>query len=230
MSWLFTNFEFVFGLALDHIRLSITPIVVGLLLSIPIGWLANRNAKLRGIVLTAGSLLYTVPSLPLFVALPTILGTQITNEINVVIGLSIYAVALMVRSMSDALDSVSPEVKQAASAMGYSDARRFLLVELPLAGPVLLAGIRVVSASSIALVSVGALVGVRSLGSLFTNGFQRNFPEEIIIGIVGTLLIAAVFDLILVTVGRILMPWSRKDGATKNRSQATPARSTEVAA
>jgi osmoprotectant transport system permease protein len=115
----------------------------------------------------------------------------------------------MVRVTADALASVEPAVAQSATAVGFSPWARFWQVELPLSGPVLLAGLRVVSVSTVSLVSVGALIGVSSLGNLFLDGFYRSFPTEIVIGIVGTIVIALAFDAVLVLCGRLLMPWAK---------------------
>jgi osmoprotectant transport system permease protein len=125
-----------------------------------------------------------------------------------VVALSIYAIALLVGTSANAFASVSPAVLDAATASGYSDAGRGLRVELPLAGPVLLAGLRVASVSTVSLVSVGALIGVSSLGSLFTDGFRRDFTTEIVVGVVATVVVALIFDLVLVVTGRLLLPWS----------------------
>ncbi|MBC7763977.1 MAG: ABC transporter permease subunit, partial [Candidatus Saccharibacteria bacterium] len=163
-------------------------------------------------------LLYTIPSLPLFVILPYVLGTRITDDRNIVVALTIYAIAMMVRTAADALAAVPADAIEAATAMGYSPWTRFWLVEFPLAGPVLLAGLRVVSASTIALVSVGAIIGSANLGYLFTNGKQRGFLEEILIGIVASLVIALVFDVLLVLLGRMLMPWNRRRDRAQARS------------
>jgi len=220
VNWTLSNLDLILELTLNHIRLSAIPIVLGFVIAIPLGWLANRRRLARGVIITAGSLLYTIPSLPLFVILPYILGTQIRSELNVIVALTIYAVAVMVRSAADALASVSENSKQAATAVGFSTWGRFWRVEFPLAGPVLLAGVRVVSVSTIALVSVGALIGSRNLGYLFTNGKQRNFLEEILVGIVASLLIALVFDVVLVALGRILMPWNRPGSAAAAAASA----------
>ena len=208
MDWAIANSELIFDLALTHISLCVVPIILSFVLSIPIGWLANRRPWARTAIISGGSLLYTIPSLPLFVMLPYILGTRITDPINIVVALTIYAIAMMVRSASDALAAVPADAINAATAMGYSRWGRFWRVELPLAGPVLLAGARVVSVSTIALASVGAIIGSANLGYLFTNGKQRDFLDEIIIGIIATLVIALVFDVILVLIGRALMPWN----------------------
>lgn len=209
MTWVWTNFDLIWGLALTHIWLSVFPVVIGFLLSIPLGYLANRNAIARSVLLSVGGILYTIPSLALFVIIPVILGTTLLDPINVVIALTIYAVAIMVRSATDAFASVSAPVQDSATSVGFSTMQRFFAVDLALAGPVLLAGIRVVSVSTVSLVSVGAVTGISSLGFLFTDGFQRSFYTEIWAGIAGTIIIAAVFDVLLVLAGRALMPWTQ---------------------
>ena len=175
MSWTLDNLDLVAELTLSHIRLSVVPIVLSFVIAVPLGWVANRNPTLRAVTISAGSLLYTIPSLPLFVILPYILGTRVLSEVNVLVALTIYGVAVMVRSAADALASVDKDTRQAATAVGYSSWTRFWRVELPLAGPVLLAGLRVVSVSTIALVSVGAIIGSRNLGYLIP---QRSAAQQ----------------------------------------------------
>ena len=138
------------------------------------------------------------------------LTLPILNPLNVTIALLIYAVAIMVRSAADAFASVSDDVRGSARAQGFSGPQLFWRVELPLAGPVLLAGVRVVSVSTISLATVAALVGIPSLGGFFTDGFQRSFLTEIITGLVSVLVLAAVFDVVIGLIGRALMPWNRR--------------------
>ncbi len=209
MQWLWENRELVFGLTLEHVGLSVIPIIVGFIACIPLGWLANRFRMTRAIQLTLFGILFTIPSLALFVTLPSVLGTKILNPINVVVALTIYAIAIMVRGAADAFESVSRDVIQSATAVGFSSISRFWTVEFPLAGPVLLANLRVVSVTTVSLLSVGALVGNGALGYLFINGYQRDFPTEVMIGIVFTLIVAIAFDQALVGIGRLLMPWTR---------------------
>ncbi|MEJ7775025.1 MAG: ABC transporter permease subunit [Nocardioidaceae bacterium] len=217
MSWTFDNLDLIREYTLNHARLAIIPILVSFLLSIPLGWVANRTPLLRSVVITGGSLLYTIPSLPLFVILPLIIPTGVLDDTNLVVALSIYGVAIMSRSAADALASVDQTTVDAATAVGYSSGTRFFKVELPLAGPVLLAGIRVVSVSTIALVSVGVIIGSENLGYLFQNGKQRGILEEVVVGIVLSLLLALIFDLVILMVGRILMPWTREPSARGGR-------------
>lgn len=220
LNWITTNFGLIWGLTVTHTALAAVPIVLGFVVAVPLGWVANRFRPVRSLIVGGGSLLYTIPSLPLFVILPYLLGTRITDPVNVVVGLTVYAIALMVRLSSDAFGAVAAEVKDSATAVGYSGWQRFWRVEFPLAGPVLLAGMRVVSASTVALVSVGALIGSANIGFLFTDGRQRQFLEEILVGVVASLVIALVFDAVLVAIGRILMPWSRRTARQPRRRAA----------
>ena len=216
MNWLVNNWELIPELSLEHLRLSIAPIVFGFLISIPLGWVAFRFRWSRGVVLTVAGLLYTIPSLAMFIILPPILGISALSELNVTIALTVYAVAIMARSVAEALESVEPDVRQAATAMGYGAWRRFWAVEFPLAGPVILAGLRVAAVSTVALVTVGVLVGVKSLGYLFTDGSQRNILVEVLSGVIATMVLALLLDRVLVIVGRIVMPWApRKPARTK---------------
>lgn len=207
--WVANNSAKIGELTLDHLALSWPAILASFLLALPIGWLAHRFRPAREIVVVAAGLLYVIPSLAMFVVMPLVLGTSILSPLNVIVAMTLYGLALQIRSTADAFDTVPGDVRQAAIAMGYPTWRRILGVELPLAGPGLLAGIRVVAASTISLVSVGALIGVSSLGTLFTEGFQRSFPTQIIVGLLGTVLLAVLIDAALILIGRLTMPWRR---------------------
>lgn len=194
----------------EHLYLSLLPLLLGVLLALPLGRLAQRVGWLREALQNIANVFYTIPSLALFVILPGLMGTPLLSPLNVVIALTLYTAALLVRPVRDALDSVPGHIVAAATAMGYRPGRRLLAVELPLAVPVLAAAVRVASVSNISLVSVGALVGIGGLGRLFTDGFQRDYPEQILIGIVLTLLLALVVDLVLVLLWRLATPWARR--------------------
>ncbi len=217
MSWTFNNLDLIGEVTLTHVRLAVLPIVLSFVLAIPLGWLANRTPLMRSVVITTGSLLYTIPSLPLFVVLPLIIPTRVLDDTNLVVALTIYGVAIMARSAADALASVDQPTIDASTAVGYSTRARFFRVELPLAGPVLLAGIRVVSVSTIALVSVGVIIGSKNLGYFFQNGSQRGILEEVVVGILISLLLALLFDLLIVGLGRLLMPWNTKTATRTGR-------------
>lgn len=210
MAWILDNLPRILELSLAHLLLAAPAIAAAFLLALPIAWAANRLRPLREIVVSGTGLLYAVPSLPMFIVLPIILGTGVRDMLNVIVALTIFGLALMVRSAADALDSVDSGVRLASTAVGYSAALRFFTVELPLAGPALLAGLRVVSVSTISLVSVSAVLGVQSLGSLFTDGFERGILPSILAGIAFTAVLAILLDLLLVAAGRLTMPWARR--------------------
>jgi len=218
VTWVVNNVDLIIELTLAHIRLSIVPIVLGFVIAIPLGWLAYRYRLTRGLILTFIGLLYTIPSLAMFVILPPLLGIGFLSEANVLIALTIYAVAIMARSVADALASVDADVRQAAVAVGYSSWSRFWTVDLPLAGPVLLAGLRVVAVSTVSLATVGIVIGVQSLGYLFTNGYERGILASVLMGVVMTVIVALVFDRLLVLLGRWLMPWTRLDRPAAGRA------------
>ncbi|MBQ0710250.1 MULTISPECIES: ABC transporter permease subunit [unclassified Ochrobactrum] len=197
-------------LFLWHLGLSVVPVLIGLALALPLGWLAQRAGLFKTALLGASGLLYTIPSLALFVLLPAILGTKILDPINVVVALTLYALALLVRTVSDGLDAVSPDVLQAANAMGYRRLPRFIFVELPLAVPVIAAGLRVAVVSNVSIVSVAALVGTPQLGVLFTQGLQLHFLTPIIAGIVLCVILAAFLDGVIVWASGRLTPWQPK--------------------
>lgn len=209
MTWVGNNIDLIARLTLDHIWLSSIPIVLGAVIAVPLGWLAFRFRRIRGSLLTSVGVIYTIPSLALFVLLPPLLGLPFLSPASVIIALTLYAVAIMVRSAADAFESVDPAVLRSATAVGFESWQRVLFVELPLAGPVIIAGLRVVAVSTVSLVTVGVLVGVQSLGYFFTDGFQRRIEAEILTGIVMTVAVAVLFDIVLLGIGRALMPWGR---------------------
>jgi osmoprotectant transport system permease protein len=218
MSWVADNAGLIAALTLEHLRHSVLPIVWGLAVSLPLGWIAHRWRLVRGPLIVATGLLYTLPSLALLPLLPVVFGISALSELNLLLALTIYAVAILVRAVADGFDSVDPDVRRAAVAVGYGPARRFWGVELPLAGPVILAGVRVAAVSTIALATVGILIGVTNLGYLFTNGFQRRIVEEILAGVVAVALVALLVDLLLQLAGRALMPWTRAHTAGAGRA------------
>lgn len=220
MSWVLDNLDLIGRLTIEHLRQSLIAIVLGFLLSLPIGWAAFRYTRLRGPVLSGVGLLYTIPSFGLFGILAAVLGIPFLSELNLIVALTIYAVAIMTRSVADGLASVDPVTRSAAVAVGFGPWRRFWTVDFPLAGPVLLAGLRVTAVSTISLATVGILIGVDNLGYLFTNGSQRRIVEEVFAGVAAVAIIAVVIDLLLLLAGRLLMPWQRA-GRTEKPGRLT---------
>ncbi|MEP6562403.1 MAG: ABC transporter permease subunit [Nakamurella sp.] len=208
-AWLDRNTDQILSWLVQHFWLALLPTVLGLLLALPLGAVAHRYRWSYATLITLAGLLYTIPSIALFVVLPAIIGTRILDPLNVVIALTLYTLALMVRVVADALDSVPPLVVQSATAMGYRPLRSLVTVQLPLAVPVIGAGLRVAAVSNVSLVSVAALLGIPQLGQLFTTGFQLNFYTPIIAGIVLCLVLAAVFDVTIQLIVRFSTPWQR---------------------
>ena len=207
--YLQTSGDAVLAALQQHVVLALLPVLIGLAIALPLGYLAHRYRWLYLPLIGVGSTLYAVPSIALFVFLPVVLDTKILDPVNIVVALSIYTLALLMRTVVDGLTSVPLAVTQAATAVGYRRLGLLLSVELPLAVPVILAGVRVATVSNVSLVSVGALLGVGGLGALFTDGLQRDYLAPILVGIVLSLLLALVLDTFIVGVQRILTPWVR---------------------
>lgn len=213
MSWVTANLPLIAGHLAAHLLQTVPAVLAALVLSLPLARLAQGVRPLRAVVVSGSALLYAIPSLAMFVVLPLVLGTGIRDVTNVVVALTLYGLALLVPTSVDALDAVDERVRDAATAMGMGPVRRFLTVELPLAGPGILAGLRVVVVSTVSLTTVGAVLGLRSLGLLFTDGFQRGLRAEILTGLVTTVALALALDALAVLGGRLLMPWTRHDRA-----------------
>jgi len=222
VTWVLNNLGLIGELTVAHLRQSLIALLAGFVLSVPLGWVAWRYRLVRSSVITITGLLYTIPSLALLILMPVVTGWySIVSETNLIVALAIYAVAILVRAVADGLDSVDAGVRQASTALGYGSFRRFWAVEFPLAGPVILAGLRVASASTIALATVGILVGIQNIGYLFTNGLQRRIIPEVFTGVLAVVVIALVIDLLLVLAGRLLMPWTRGTKTVSRQADRT---------
>lgn len=209
MTWLVSGWPQAVQLALVHLALSLPAIILSVLIALPLGVLANRRPRLGGALLSIAGLLYAIPALPLLIIVPALLGIPLRSPLTMVVVLTLYGVALLVRSVADAFGAVDQTIQQAAVAIGHSPLAVFWKIEIPLAIPVILSGVRVVVVSTVGLVTIGALVGISSLGTLFTDGFQRGIAEEVLTGIVLTVALAMLLDAIVVIAGRILTPWTR---------------------
>src|SRR5829696_4315454 len=180
-------------LTVEHVILALVHVVLAFVISIPLGYLVFKTGKPANGLLAILGVIYSIPSLALFVLMPVVLGTQILNPANIVAALTVYSIALLVRSVVDGLRSVSPSVKQSASAMGYGSFRRLFRVELPLAMPVIFA----------------VLVGSGALGKLFDLGFGSYFYTPIIVALVLTLALALIADGLILLLQRGSLPWLR---------------------
>lgn len=200
-------------LLLRHLYLAGLPLLIGLVVSLPLGWMAARYRWAAPPVIAGTGLLYTIPSLALFIILPLVTGARILDDSNVLIAMTIYAVALLTRTVADGLSSVPAATRQAATAMGYGELRRTLAVDLPIAIPVITAGLRVAAVSNVSMVSVAALIGVSQLGILFTEGFYRNSMDILVVGVVACVALALTLDALIALASRLLTPWLRAEAS-----------------
>jgi osmoprotectant transport system permease protein len=184
-------------------------VLLGLLLAFPLALAAVRWPRLYGPILGLTGVLFTIPSLALFILLIPFTGLQIQTAL---IGLTIYTLLILVRNIVEGLRGVDRDVREAAEAMGFAPARQLFQVELPLALPVIMAGVRIATVTTIGLVTVTALIGWGGLGQLFIEGFTLNFGTPIVVGIVLSALLAFTADLLLVGLQHRLTPWARSGG------------------
>jgi osmoprotectant transport system permease protein len=217
MSWAFSNASMLGHLTGQNAYLALVPVLIGLVLSLPLGVVCVRFGWLYPPVLGVISVLYALPALALFVALIAYTGL---TDTTVMIPLAVYSLAAIFPSVVDGLRAVPEPVRQAAIAMGFGTWRRLIRVELPIAVPVVIAGLRVAAVSSISLVSVGGLIGIGGLGYLFIDGEQRDFSTEIVVGIVLIVILSLVTDTVLVLVRRLLTPWQRGASTDKGTREA----------
>jgi osmoprotectant transport system permease protein len=207
--WIQNNLPDIASLLGQHVLLAVVPVLASLVIALPLGYLIFRTGRGANPILAVLGVIYSIPSLALFVALPVLLQTQILNPLNVAVALTIYSVALLVRSVVDGLRSVPADVNQSASAVGFSRWGRLVRVELPLAMPVVFAGLRVVTVSNIALVTVAVLVASGGLGQLFLRGYNSIFYTPLIVGLVLTVVLALLADGVILLIQRGTLPWAR---------------------
>lgn len=209
MHYLLNHLDSGWQLTVIHLRLSLIPVLLGLLIAVPLGALVWRRPALRRLTTLTASIIFTIPSLALFVVLPLIIPTRILDEANVIIALTLYTTALLVRAVPEALDAVPGNVRDAATAVGYTRLRQMLKVELPLSIPVLVAGLRVVAVTNISMVAVGSVIGIGGLGTWFTEGYQSDKSDQIVAGIIAIFVLAILIDILILLAGRAITPWAR---------------------
>ena len=190
----------------EHVGITLAALVLGVVLALPLALLARRFGRLESLVLGFSTGLYTVPSLALFPLLVPFTGLA---PATVVIGLGLYALTILVRALLDGLRSVPDEVREVATGLGYTRARMFTRIEMPLALPIVMAGLRVATVSTVALTTVGTLVAYGGLGNLISHGVQRDFRAELVTAATLCVVLAVVLDVLLVLLQRLLTPWAR---------------------
>jgi osmoprotectant transport system permease protein len=207
-SYVTRNWDTIVGLLGEHVRLTVAAVALGAVIALPLALLARRSRYLAGPVLGLSTLIYSIPSLSMFAFLAPVTRLSATT---VLVGLVLYSLVILVRNFLAGLQSVPADVREAARGMGYGPGRLLWQVDLPLALPSMMAGLRVATVSTVALVTVGVIVGHGGLGQLITGGFNANFYRaEIVTGALGCVLLALLADLLLAGVERLLTPWSRR--------------------
>ena len=190
----------------EHLQITVAAIVLAVVIAFPLALLARRLPRLEASILGVSTMLYTIPSLALLPLLVPFTGLSATT---VVIGLALYALTILVRSMLEGLRSVPPEVRESATGLGYGPTRRLFRVELPLALPVMMAGLRVATVSTVALTTVGTIVSFGGLGDLISDGVLTNFRAELMTASLLCVALAVLLDLVIVGSQWLLTPWTR---------------------
>jgi osmoprotectant transport system permease protein len=206
-SYVIDNWDSILRYLGEHVRLTVGAVVLGALIALPLALLARRSRYLAGPVLATSTIVYTIPSLAMFAFIFPFTGLSATT---VLIGLVAYSLVILVRNFLTGLRGVPDDVREAARGMGYGSAALFWKIDLPLAMPAFIAGLRIATVSTVALVTVGVLVGHGGLGQLILGGFNANFYRaEIVTGTVLCILLALLADVLLVGAERLVTPWSR---------------------
>jgi osmoprotectant transport system permease protein len=190
----------------EHIWITVISVLLGLVLAFPLALLARRYRRLEGVVVGTTTAIYTIPSLALFALLLPATGL---SQTTVIIGLALYSLTILVRNIIEGLKSVPADVRESALGMGYGRARLLFGVELPLALPTIMAGLRVATVSTVALTTVGSIVGYGGLGNLLIQAVDSQFRAQVLAAGLLCVLLAVAFDLVIVGVQRVLTPWSR---------------------
>jgi len=208
--WVARNTDQILDRLIQHIGLTLIAVVAGFLISFALALLIYRRRRLYGPLTGAAATLYTIPSIALFAALAPITGFSIlTAEIALVS----YTLLILLRNIVSGLDSVPAEVREAATAMGYSSWQRLWRVELPLALPLIVAGVRVATVTTVGLVTVAAIIGQGGLGQLILSGLRSFFTTPTYVGAILSLSLALAFDVVLLGLQRRLTPWAAQKTA-----------------
>ena len=195
----------------EHIWLTVVSVALGLLIAFPLALLARRYRRLEWFVVGTTTALYTIPSLALFSLLLPFTGL---HAATVIVGLVLYSLTILVRNLLEGLNAVPADVRESALGMGYGSTKLLFRVELPLALPSIMAGLRVATVSTVALTTVGAIIGFGGLGNLLYEAVNTQFRPQVLTASVLCVLLAVVFDLLLVSAQRVLTPWSKVAAAT----------------
>ncbi len=207
--WVFDHLDDVGTRLVEHLQLTGIAVAVGFAISLPLAVYAFRHRWAYAPLTAVTGILYTIPSLALFVLLIPFTGLSITTA---EIGLVSYTLLILIRNIVAGLSGVPADVTEAATAMGYTGRQLLARVELPLALPAIVAGIRIATVTTIGLVTVTALIGLGGFGEFIREGLQIRFPTEILLGAVLSVVLALLADAMLLVIQRVLTPWSRQRG------------------
>jgi osmoprotectant transport system permease protein len=206
--WIIGNLDDIGQRTLDHVILTVLAVGIGFVISFVLALAIRRQRRLAAPILAASGVLYSIPSLALFSLLIPLTGIQ--SLLTAEIALVSYTILILVRNILAGFDSVPPDVLEAAEGMGFGPWQRLFRVELPIALPVIVAGLRIATVTTVGLVTVTALIGINSLGSLIVNvGLARFFFTATLVGSVGAVALAIAADLGFVALQRLLTPWAR---------------------
>jgi len=195
---------------IEHLEITALSVLLGLVIAFPLALLARRFVRLESLVVGVATGIYTIPSLAL---LPLMVPFTGLSKTTVVIALALYALTILVRSMLEGFRAVPDEVVESARGLGYGTGRLLVRIELPLALPVIMAGLRVATVSTVALTTIGSLVAYGGLGNLIKEGVTTNFRAELFTASVLCVVLAVALDVVIVLTQRLLTPWTRR-GAT----------------
>ena len=190
----------------EHLEITFLAVLLGLVIAFPLALLARRYTRLESSVLGISTAIYTIPSLAL---LPLMVPFTGLSKTTVVIALALYALTILVRAILEGLRGVPDEVVESARGLGYGSTRLLFRVELPLAIPVIMAGLRVATVSTVALTTIGSLVAYGGLGNLIKDGVNSNFRAELFTASVLCVVLAVLLDVVIVGSQRVLTPWTR---------------------
>jgi osmoprotectant transport system permease protein len=202
------NWDVIWYYVQQHARYTVIAVGLGFALALPISYLAVRRPATYPVLLVVTNIIYAIPALALFVLLSPWLG--FTNDKPIVVAMTLYTLVILVRNLVEGIRSVPEPVLRAADGMGFRPLRRFTAVELPLALPGIVAGLRLATVSTVSLISVGAVVGRGGLGRMFADGYERRINIELWAALVATMALALVFDLLIYAAGRQATPWTRR--------------------
>jgi osmoprotectant transport system permease protein len=209
VTWAWDNRDPLGRMLSEHLYMAFLPLLFGVVLALPLGILVARSPRSRTSALGLCALLEAIPALSWFVFLPGFLGTSLSARVNVVIGLTLLVTFMLTRSIADALAAVPAQVVDTAEALGYGTSARTREIDLPVALPAMIDGLRAAAIATISLATLAALVGGGGLGVTFTDGFATRSDAEVLSGAAVVVVLIGLVETLLIRAQRAVAPWSR---------------------